>query len=653
MNKRKIVCTTLCAIAFTFNNFQVVLADPSSTGQNPLIPRSVLFGNPDKISPIISPDGKYLAYLSSDKNGVQNVFVRTIGKNDDKAVTKDKLRGIWSAFWQGDSSHIIYKQDVGGDENFHLYQTDIKSGTTRDLTPFFDVRAEVVAKEPDIPDKILVEMNVRNAKYMDVYSLDLNSGALNLVAKNPGDVQGWSADSKLQVRLAQAVLKGAKQELRVRDSVNTPWRTILKWGPEESTQVVSFSKDGKSLFISTDVGSETSRLASMNLATGKMTDIAQDKQFDHSGTLINAKEHKIQAAAFYKERLEWKAIDPKIQADLDAIKKIQTGDFSIRSKTYDDKKWIVLFDNDTSPSNYYLYDRVTGKSNFLFSDKPELKKYNLAKMKAISFTASDDMKIYAYLTLPPNVEAKNLPMVMVVHGGPWSRDIWGNSSTPQWLANRGYAVLQVNYRGSTGYGKKYLNAGNQEWSKKMHTDLLDAKKWAIEKGYADPNKVAIYGGSYGGYAALVGATFTPDEFCCAVDLVGPSNLVTLLKTIPPYWESVKQLFFVRLGDPDKDKTFLESCSPLFKVDSIKIPMLIAQGLNDPRVKVAESDQIVSAMRKNGKPVDYMICPDEGHGFVRPENRLKFYARMESFLAKNLGGRVETVSSREASDDLMK
>ena len=370
--------------------------------------------------------------------------------------------------------------------------------------------------------------------------------------------------------------------------------------------------------------------------------MAADPGADAGAILFNPISREVQAVSFNRERVKWKIIDPMVQADIAALDKAAPGDFSVLNRDRVLRTWVVGYEGDTQATDYYLYDRATKQRTHLFPSRPALAKYHLATMKPVTIKSRDGLELVSYVTLPVGVEAKKLPMVLVVHGGPWARDRWGFNATAQWLANRGYAVLEVNYRGSAGFGKKFLHAGDREWAGKMHDDLIDAVRWAIQQGYADPKKVAIYGGSYGGYAALVGAAFTPDVFACAVDVVGPSNLVTLLKSIPPYWEPLKKLFAVRVGDVDKEEDFLKSRSPLFKADRIKIPLLIAQGANDPRVKQAESEQIVAAIRKAGKPVEYLLFPDEGHGFARPENRLKFQAAAEAFLAKYLGGRAEPV-----------
>jgi dipeptidyl aminopeptidase/acylaminoacyl peptidase len=603
----------------------------------PLIPREVLFGNPEKAAPRVSPGGDMLAYLAPD-NGVLNVWVRTLGKADDHVVTDDKKRGIRIFFWQPDGKQIIYLQDQGGDENWRVYQTDVKTKTTRDLTPYENVQARIIAVDPNYPDFILVGLNDRDPQLHDVYRVDLASGELELDTENPGDVAEWAADNEMRVRAAQVYLPDGGTEIRVRDDAQSPWRTFQKWGPDESLGgIAGFTPDDKGVWLISSVDANAARLVQADLATGATTVLAEDPQFDVSDILTHPKEHRLQAVEFVRERNEWKLLDPALKADFDALHKIRDADLFVVSRDLQDKTWIVAFNMDNGPIQYYAYDRPAKKATLLFSNRPALDRYKLARMQPISFKARDGMTIYGYLTLPVGVEPKNLSMVLNVHGGPWARDMWGLDNEAQWLANRGYAVLQVNFRGSTGYGKAYLNAGDREWAGKMHSDLVDAKNWAVQQGYADPAKVAIYGGSYGGYATLVGLTFTPDEFAAGVDIVGPSNLNTLLASIPPYWAPIKAIFSKRMG---ADEKFLASRSPLFKADQIKKPLLIAQGANDPRVKQAESDQIVQAMRKANIPVEYVVYTDEGHGFARPENRLHFYALAEEFLAKQLGGRFE-------------
>jgi dipeptidyl aminopeptidase/acylaminoacyl peptidase len=624
---------------------------PWFTESHPLIPRQILFGNPEKLGPQISPDGKLVAYLAPD-NGVLNVWVRTIGQSDDRAVTADKIRGIPGYFWQPDSKRILYVQDQNGDENWHIYQTNLETKATRDLTPFKGVQARVIAVSGEIPNRILVGLNIRDARFHDVYRLDLDTGDLQLDTRNRGDVSGWHADNSLQVRIAHAVLPDGGSEIRIRDDRRSRWRSFLKWGADESFGGIGgFFADNSRVWLVSSVGANTARLLEVEIATGKTLVVAEDKKYDLSGFIVKPRKRTLEAVLFQRERSEWMLLDDSLEADFDAIRRVRDGDFHIVSRDLDDKVWVVRYIVDNGPIYWYLYDRASKESMLLFCSRPDLEKYRLAKMEPISFRARDGLILYGYLTLPAGVEPKNLPMVLDVHGGPWGRDLWGFNSEVQWLANRGYAVLQINFRGSTGYGKDYLNAGDREWAGKMHTDLLDGKEWAVKQGYADPKRVAIFGGSYGGYATLVGLSFTPDEFNCGVDVVGPSNLVTLIRSIPPYWSPERAIFDKRVGNVDTEEEFLKSRSPLFKADKIKVPLLIAHGANDPRVKQSESDQIVEAVRKNGKHVEYLIFPDEGHGFSRPENRLKFYAAAETFLARILGGRAEPISENERADDL--
>ena len=609
-----------------------------------LIPRSVLFGNPERADPQISPDGTQLAYLAP-VNGVLNVWVRTLGKTDDRAVTHDTNRGIRAFLWQYDNQHVLYPQDVGGDENWRLYQTDIASKQTKDLTPFEKVRVDIVAYRWDHPDTILVQMNQRDPKVFDVYAVDLKTGKLTLDTQNPGDVMGWQADNTLQIRGAQVTTPDGGTIIRVRDDVKSPWRDLIKWSADETLgNVNGFTPDNKSLWVTTSLDSNAARLLEIDLATGKQKVITEDPQFDVRSTINNPKTNALEAVSYAKEKVEYVFLDPKVKEDFATLEKVRRGQIEDISPTLDDSKWIVGFVSDDAPEYYYLYDRGTKKATLLFSNRPQLEKYKLSQMKPIAFTARDGMKIYGYITTPAGMDAKNLPMVEFVHGGPWGRDEWGYNRWAQWLANRGYAVLQVNFRGSTGYGKKYVNAGDKQWAGAMHTDLLDAKDYAVKQGIANPSKVCIMGGSYGGYATLAGVTFSPDAFTCGVDIVGPSNLNTLLKTIPPYWSTFLAVFHKRMGETEQELT---AQSPLFKADQIKVPLLIGQGKNDPRVNVAESNQIVEAMRKNNKSVEYYVFPDEGHGFAKPTNNMAFNAVTEEFLAKYLGGRAEPASPEEA------
>jgi dipeptidyl aminopeptidase/acylaminoacyl peptidase len=608
-----------------------------------LIPRTILFGNPEKTMPRLSPDGTRLAYLAP-VDGVLNVWVGTVGGEEFTPVTHDRDRGVRIYFWAEDNRHILYMQDVGGNENWRLYATDVQSGETRDLTPFENVRAQPVAQDQRHPTEFLVALNKDNVQFHDVYHLDLVSGELTQVATNPGNVVGWVADVDLRVRGALAALPDGGQDLLVREGQGQEdgWRPARHWEQEDSltSGPVAIAADGRTFYLLDSQGANAGRLVGLDLASGEVSVIAGDHVYDVGGVVIDPETHAPQAVSFIKDRAVWTVLDPTVEADFAAIREIDRGDFSIVSRDRADATWLVAFVADDGPVSYYAFDRATKTARFLFVNQPDLAGYTLARMEPISFTARDGLEIHGYLTLPPGKGRTGLPLVLDVHGGPWGRDTWGYNPEAQWFANRGYASLQVNFRGSTGYGKDFVNAGDRQWGAKMHDDLVDAVHWAIAQGYADPKKVAIYGGSYGGYAALVGATFTPDLFCCAVDIVGPSNLVTLISTIPPYWKPMIAVFHKRVGNPETEAEFLLSRSPLSKVAAIKIPILIAQGANDPRVKQAESEQIVEAMKSKGLAYEYMLFPDEGHGFAKPENRLRFYAAAERFLARHLGGRVE-------------
>jgi dipeptidyl aminopeptidase/acylaminoacyl peptidase len=610
---------------------------------SPIIPRDVLFGNPERAAPQISPDGTQLGYLAS-VNGVLNVWIRTIGKNDDRAITDDKYRGIRNFLWQYDNKHILYTQDIGGDENWRLYQTAIATKQTKDLTPYEKVRVDIVAYSWKTPDTILVQMNKRNPQVFDVYRVDLKSANMDMDTENPGDVAGWQADNALQVRAAQIQTPDGGTIVRVRDDLKSLWRELIQWGPDETFgNVVGFTPDDKGLWVATSLDYNAARLLEIDVATGKQKVVAEDPNFDVNTTINNPKTNALEAVSFTRQRTEYKFIDPAVKADFEILRKVRDGDIDGIAVNLDNTKWVVTFVSDNAPVYWYLYDRASKQATLLFSNRPALEKYKLATMKPIEFTARDGMKLYGYLTTPVGLEAKNLPMVLFVHGGPWGRDVWGLSSYAQWLSNRGYAVLQINFRGSTGYGKKYVNAGDRQWAGAMHTDLLDGKDWAVKTGVTDAKKVCVMGGSYGGYATLAAVAFSPDSFACGVDIVGPSNLNTLLKTVPPYWSTLLSTFRKRMGDSEE---FLKTQSPLFKADQIKVPLLIGQGANDPRVNKAESDQIVAAMRKNDKPVVYYVFPDEGHGFARPVNNMAFNAATEEFLAKYLGGRFEPPTQDE-------
>ena len=619
----------------------------------PLIPRDVLFGNPERAGPQLSPDGKLLAYLRPDDKNVMQVWVRTLGKDDDRAVTADDKRGIRVYNWAFDGKHLLYQQDAGGDENFHLFATNLGTKQTRDLTPFKGVRVQGVDLDKDHPNEVLVGLNKKNKQFFDMHRITIDSGDEKVDTENPGLAMAFTTDAKFQVRGATCVKMDGGYELKVRDVGGKDWKTVKTLTADEQGQIAAFGTDPNTLWVIHSQGSNAMRLTKLDVASGKEETIAEDAEYDISGAMIDDVKRIPLAVSFTKARLEWKVLDDSVKADFEVLAKVRRGDFTVSSKTIDDKKWLVTYTTDDGPVTWYLYDRAAKKAEFLFSNSPKMETAKLSQIEPVEYPAKDGLMIRGYLTKPIGIEAKNLPTVLLVHGGPWARDNWGYNPQAQWLANRGYVVLQVNYRGSTGYGKKFLNAGNREWAGKMHQDLLDGVDFLTAKGVSDPKKIGIMGGSYGGYATLVGLAFTPDVFACGVDIVGPSNIITLLKSVPPYWAPAKAMFNQRVGDIEKDKDFLEGRSPLNKANYITKPLLIGQGANDPRVKQAESDQIVEAMRKNGKEVEYVVYPDEGHGFQRPENRLHFFAVTEQFLAKHLGGRAEPLGDVKGHSGVMK
>jgi len=612
----------------------------------PLIPRKVLFGNPDRSNVRISPDGKFLAYLAP-KDAVLSIWVRNINGRDDHVIARDDRQGIRSFIWQEDSRHILYDQDVNGNERWHFYQADLSASSMRDLTPYEGIGVELVALSPKFPNEMLVGMNfLRPYQGLnDVYRMNLTDGSSVLDTENPGDVTRWIVDNGFRIRAAQASLPDGSTEIRVRDSTQSNWRSLLKWGPEESVgRILGFTPDDKGLYLLSSIGADTSRLLKIDLTSGKPEVLVEDHQYDVTDWISNPSTGALEAVGLMRARREWRLVDNSLARDFEMIRKIHAGDPGIFSQDRANKKWIVVYNVDNGPSYYYLYDRAGAHATFLFSTRNALEGYTLARMQPIDFAARDGMVIHGYLTLPVNLKPRKLPMVVKVHGGPWVRDSWGLDNESQWLANRGYAVLQINYRGSTGFGKTYLDAGDREWGGKMETDLIDGKNWAVREGYADPEKVCIMGSSYGGYAALM-ALATTREFRCGVDLSGPSDLVTFLNNIPS-GNPIKLLFTKRVGNADTEQQFLRSRSPLYSSDKISSPLLIAQGANDPRVRQSESDQMVNAIRKRGGTVRYLIFGDEGHDLVRAANRLKFYAAVEAFLAKSLGGRVEAATAEE-------
>jgi dipeptidyl aminopeptidase/acylaminoacyl peptidase len=617
-----------------------------------LVPREVFFGNPERTAPQISPDGKHIAYLAP-KDGVMNVW---LAKNGDlakaTAITDDKVRGIRSFTWAYDGTHLLYVQDKGGDENWRVYAVDVNKKTTRDLTPFDKVAARIAGLSPAKPGHIVVALNDRVPELHDLHVIELASGKRTLLEKNEAGFAEYTLDATYVVRLAHLSTPDGGLEVKSKDAAGG-WKTWKKVASEDlmTTNVIGYDVSGKTLYVVDSAGRDTAALFSVD-ERGQQTLLAEHKKADIANVLQHPKTLVVEAAGYNYDKTGWIALDKAIESELAAITaQVGAGELDVSTRSLDDSKWIVSVVLDDGPVKFWTWDRKGKKATFLFSNRPALEKVSLAKMHPREIKARDGLTLMSYLTLPRDSDvdgdgkpAAPVPLVLLVHGGPWARDTWGLSGMHQWLASRGVAVLSVNFRGSTGFGKKFTNAGDKQWGVKMHDDLVDAVKWATDAKVADPKKVAIMGGSYGGYATLVGLTFTPDAFACGVDIVGPSNLLTLLESIPPYWKPMLDMFAQRVGDPrtPEGKKLLTDRSPLTKVAAIKRPLLIGQGANDPRVKQAESDQIVKAMQDKKIPVSYVLFPDEGHGFARPENRLAFYAVAEVFLSQCLGTKAEPI-----------
>ena len=597
----------------------------------------------------ISPDGEYLSYLAPVE-GVLNVWV-VDDPGSARPITRDEERGIRDYTWTYDGQHILYIQDARGDENWHVYATNIATGETRDLTPFEKVNSQILSVNEKTPNEILVGINNRNPQLHDVYRIELSTGERTLIEENPGFVS-YLFDNDDRTRFAMTFSPTGGQVILQRDESNQ-WQPFLEVPNTDAmtTGLAGFDKSNQILYLIDSRKRNTAALFTLDLASGKQELVAEDDRADVGGMLIHPTEKHAQAVSFTYDRNRWHVLDSAIQGDMDYLHSVEDGELSITSRTLDDRLWIAAYALDNGPVKYYLYDRTRKQANYLFSNRTDLDEYQLARMHSLTIKSRDGWNLVSYLTLPagsaPDGDTRPsnpVPLVLLVHGGPWGRDIWGYDSQHQWLSNRGYAVLSVNYRGSTGFGKEFINAGNGEWADKMHDDLIDAVNWAIRKKITQRDQVAIMGGSYGGYATLVGLTFTPDTFVCGVDIVGPSNLVTLLQNVPPYWVPILPVMKDRVGDwtTEEGQKSLLAKSPLARVDQIQRPLLIGQGANDPRVKQVESDQIVEAMKEKNIPVTYVLYPDEGHGFARPENRLSFYAVAEAFLSEHLGGRFEPV-----------
>jgi dipeptidyl aminopeptidase/acylaminoacyl peptidase len=608
----------------------------------PLIPLEHFYDDPERAAARVSPDGRRLAWLAP-ADGPLNVWVAPVEGGDPVQVTNDRDRGVRSYSWSRDGARILYMQDTGGDENYHLFAADLDhpDAPDRDLTPFEGVKVGVVDVPRGDPAHVLISTNRRDRGLFDVERVNLQTGAIERIAENPGNIMGWLTDREGKLRAAFAQTPTGDHQILVRDDEAQPFRVLAEYANEDSGSPYAFTADGREIYVGSARDNDLVRLVAVDVATGAERVIDADDEADLGAPIISDRTGELVGAAYRRDRIVLHAFDEAFARDWERVRAIHPGDPMIGSTNDDETLWTIAFDDDRDPGATYLFDRTTGESRLLFRSRPWLDPAILAERTPVRITSRDGLNLRSYLTLPVGVEPKGLPTVLYVHGGPWARDSWGWEPTAQFLANRGYAVLQVNYRGSTGFGKAFTHAAEREFAGKMHDDLIDGVDWLIGEGVADPERVAIYGGSYGGYAALVGATFTPDVFAAAISVVGPSNLVTLIKSFPPYWKPLLAgTWFKFVGDPDDPDQLkdLEARSPINKVDRITAPLLVLQGTNDPRVVKAESDQIVEALRARGVPVEYIVKEDEGHGFVKPENKLDVYRAVERFLATHLGGR---------------
>lgn len=633
----------------------------------PLLDRELFFDNPEISGGQLSPDGKYLSFIKP-YNGVMNIWVKKFDEAFDAArpLTADVQRPVRSYFWSRDGKYILYAQDKGGDENFNIYSVDPSAPDAagagvpenRDLTNLKGVRVQIYSVPKTDPDVIYIGLNDRDPAWHDLYKMKLSTGERTLLRQNsPEDrITGWIFDWNDELRLAmRSNFDGSNDILRVDENGFTP---IYSTNVFESAYPAGFSKDNEKVYLVTNKGDDVdlTRLVLFDLKTLKEEFVEADplKRVDLDNVSFSEVTREIVFTTYEDDRLRYYWKDNSLKEDYDLISKQLPGvEPYFARTTADERYWIIGSYSDVDPGTTYLFDRKTKKLTFQYRPRPNIPVEHMAHMKAIRYPSSDGLEIPAYLTLPKGIEHKNLPLIVMPHGGPWARSGWGFNSYAQFLANRGYAVLDPNFRASTGYGKSFVNAGNKEWGRKMQDDITWGVKYLVEQGIVDPEKVGIMGGSYGGYATLAGLAFTPDVFACGVSIVGPSNLITLLNSIPPYWESIRKVFYLRMGDPStpEGEADLKAMSPLFSAAKIKSPLLVVQGANDPRVKQHESDQIVVALRDRGFDVEYIVAPDEGHGFARPVNNMAMLAAAEKFLSKHLGGRFQESMKPEVATRL--
>lgn len=605
-----------------------------------LIPREIFFVQGATKSVKISPDGKRISFLKPYE-GISNIWIQNSNDQEEAIVVTKSPYPIRRYYWAQNNEQILFLRDFGGDENYHLYSLDLKNLKTIDLTPYDKVQARLMQKSEEYPDEIVVAINNRDPAYHDLWIVNTRTGERRLIFENKEEFGELFVDNHYQLRLGKKSDTQGGFNVFIRDA--NVWKPFLHFSSEDSisSRILGFSADNTTLYYLDSTGSDTSAFYSFNMEDKNVQKIASEKNSNISDVFFDSRTKKPLIALSEYLRMQYTILDKSIEKDFEYLKQLSDGDLNFLGSSLDSSKWIVEYIYDNKPAHFYLYDRPKKSARFLFSANPEIEKFALSTKEPVLITSRDGLPLVSYLSLPRQGPRKNIPLVLWVHGGPWARDDWGYEVVHQWLNNRDYAVLSVNFRGSEGLGKKFMNAGNLQWSKKMHDDLIDAVNWSIEKGIANPKKICIGGGSYGGYATLVGLTSTPDVFACGVDIVGPSNIETLLANSSPYEKDAFALLEDRVGRLD-DKEFLRSISPLYQADKISKPLLIAQGKNDVRVKENESTQIVEAMKLHQKPVLYVLFPDEGHGFAKVANYLAFYAIMEAFLAKELGGRFQAI-----------
>ncbi len=608
---------------------------PPTTSSAPLLPLRDFFRNAEQAGHQISPDGRFLSYTASYERRM-NVFVRPLGGGEATRVTSETARDISGYFWKG--NRIVYVKDFGGDENFHVVVADLDGSALKDLTPGENVRAEIVDDLEDDDDHLILSHNRRDPEVFDVYRIDLRTGAETLIAQNPGNITSWGTDHDGKLRVAGST-DGVDATMLYRASEDDAFAPILTTNFKESVAPLFFTFDNKQLYVASNRGRDKTALFVFDPAAAQEGELlVESPDVDVEGLTYSRKRRVLTTARWVTAKTQRKFLDAQTEAMFrDVEAKLPGYEIEFTSADKAEDKFIVATFSDRTRGKRYLYDRLTKQLTFLADVTPWLREEDLALMTPVQYTSRDGLTIHGYLTLPKGVPAKNLPVVINPHGGPWARDMWGFNPEVQFLANRGYAVLQMNFRGSVGYGRKFWEASFHQWGLTMQDDITDGVQWLVGQGIADPKRVAIYGGSYGGYATLAGLAYTPDLYAAGVDYVGVSNLLTFLKSIPPYWKPFLDMFSEMVGDMTRDEALLRAASPVFHADRITAPLLIAQGAKDPRVAKNESDQMVEAMRKRGVEVEYMVKDNEGHGFHNEENRFEFYEAMERFLGKHIGG----------------